>query len=180
MPTRLIPALLLALALAAAGLAVVLLAGGDDPSRRQEVRERGASVMPFSLEATTHTFTANPTGGVQEVLADDPRDKTTVRLIREHLSAEAAAFEDGDFGDPASIHGTDMPGLRELSHGHSRIDVEYRLRPAGAALSYRTADPSLAGALARWFDAQLGDHGSDARRGGDTAGSHHDGEGPAP
>nr|BFE78375.1 hypothetical protein GCM10020093_009760 [Planobispora longispora] len=52
---------------------------------------------------------------MQTVTADDPADASQVRLIREHLTEEAARFGRGDFGDPASIHGERMPGLRELS-----------------------------------------------------------------
>ena len=47
-----------------------------DPSadRRQVVANKGAEVMPFDLDATTHRFLPTPTGGVQQVLPNDPTD----------------------------------------------------------------------------------------------------------
>ena len=103
-----------------AGVAVALAAGctpqpaGDGLAERQEaVAERGASVMPFDLERTTHHFTPTDTGGVQGVVADQPEDTEQIDLIREHLEEEAEAFGRGDFGDPARIHGSEMPGLAE-------------------------------------------------------------------
>lgn len=149
----------------AAVLAVVALAGGctaEMTERQREVAERGAQVMPFDLDRTTHTFTKNRTGGVQTVTADSSADTDQLPLIREHLRAEAEAFAEGDFGDPASIHGADMPGLAELRAGHAKIEVGYERAPDGARITYRTADRALVDALHRWFDAQVSDHGSHA------------------
>lgn len=171
MRTRSITKLALLAAVVGAGAAAAVIVAVD-PDRQEQVRERGATVMPFSLDATTHVFRAQRTGGTQLVVAKDPRDERNIRLIREHLREEAAAFARGDFDDPASVHGAEMPGLRELSAGYERIDVEYRNRPDGAALIYRTSDPSLAAALERWFDAQLGDHGRDAERATGSGRSH--------
>jgi hypothetical protein len=160
-------ATLLAAATVTVGAAIAGVAlGGDDQTRQETVAERGAKVMPFSLEATTHVFDATAIGGIQRVVADDPRDREQVRLIREHLRGEATAFRRGDFGDPASIHGGDMPGLAELRASYERIEVRYRDLPDGARIDYRTTDPSLAAAIRDWFDAQLGDHGGDAQPGG--------------
>ncbi len=135
---------------------------GDDQTRQEAVAERGAQVMPFSLDATTHVFDATATGGTQRVVADDPRDREQVRLVREHLREEATAFQRGDFADPAAIHGQSMPGLADLRAGYERFTVRYRDLPDGAQIDYRTDDPSLVAAISDWFEAQLGDHGADA------------------
>ncbi len=140
--------------------------------RQEEVAERGAGVMPFDLDKTTHVFEATESGGVQEVVADDPADGEQVALIREHLREEAEAFERGDFSDPAEIHGENMPGLKELEAGASRIETRYAELPAGARIAYSTEDPALVSALHQWFAAQLSDHGDDAAPGGDHS-SHH-------
>lgn len=139
--------------------------GNEDQSREAVVAERGATVMPFSLDATTHVFDAEIRGGTQRVVVDDPSDSDQIRLVREHLRTEAAAFRRGDFADPASIHGHEMPGIAALKTGYKRIDVRYRELPDGAEIAYRTDDRSLAGAVASWFDAQLADHGDDATKG---------------
>ncbi|MES5819732.1 aspartate carbamoyltransferase [Streptomyces sp. RG80] len=140
--------------------------GGEARTGRQEaVAERGRTVMPFDLEQTTHHFTPTETGGVQDVVADQSDDATQVNLIRTHLQQEAKAFSQGDFGDPAQIHGDSMPGLTELEGGYKRIEVRYRQRPDGATLTYETEEPALVDALHDWFEAQLSDHGDHAEPG---------------
>jgi len=133
--------------------------------RRTEVAARGAQVMPFDLNRTTHVFDPTPDGGRQTVTADDPGDAEQVRLIREHLREERAAFARGDFTDPSAIHGRDMPGLRALEAGSRRIEVGYTELPGGAILRYTTTDPALVDALHAWFRAQVSDHGSHAEGG---------------
>jgi hypothetical protein len=121
--------------------------------------------MPFDLDATTHQFTKTPDGGVQSVTADDPSDATQIRLIREHLETERDRFSQGDYNDPARIHGMDMPGVAELSNGYEHVDVTYSELPAGAELTYTTTEPQLVAAIHAWFDRQLTDHGDDAEAG---------------
>jgi hypothetical protein len=79
-------------ALLAAAVALLLPAGCTSVSnphaqgtagadRQAEVAQRGATVMPFDLDRTTHRFTKSPTGGVQSVVADDPADATQIGRI---------------------------------------------------------------------------------------------------
>lgn len=147
--------------LALGGLA--LWAGILEPRARQaEVAERGAAVMPFDLERTTHIFEPLPDGGLQQVIADDPQDAAQVGLIRGHLQEEAVKFQQGDFGDPAAIHGDAMPGLTELRAGYAQIKVTYAELPDGAQIRYTTSEPAIVTALHAWFQAQLSDHGGHA------------------
>jgi len=162
MPNRPIIALLAAATLLAGGAIAVAAVSSDEPSRQEVVAERGAGVMPFSLDATTHVFDASAQGGTQRVVAKDADDSDEIRLIREHLREEADAFSRGDFADPAAIHGDDMPGLDTLRAGYDDIDVRYRDLPDGAEIAYRTNDRDLAAAVRAWFDAQLRDHAGDA------------------
>jgi hypothetical protein len=159
-------ALLVVAAIAAVGLialAVWALSGQRLLGKRQdEVAARGAQVMPFDLERTTHIFDDLPDGGLQQVVADDPADAEQVALIRGHLQEEAARFQRGDFGDPAAIHGDGMPGLAELREGYSKITVTYTELPDGAEIRYTTGDPVLVAAIHAWFAAQLSDHGGHA------------------
>ena len=155
-----------------AALGAALLIGGTQQEgdngqtgRQESVAERGRTVMPFDLEQTTHHFTPSETGGVQDVVADQPDDAEQVNLIRTHLRQEAKAFGRGDFGDPAQIHGDSMPGLTELEDGYERVKVRYRERPDGATLTYTTDEPTLVDALHDWFEAQLSDHGGHAEAG---------------
>jgi hypothetical protein len=149
-------------------LAAVVIAGvyavvrAQRADRQAEVAARGSAVMPFDLERTTHIFEPRDDGGLQTVTADDPADAEQVRLIREHLQAEAAQFQRGDFSDPASIHGASMPGLAELQAGAGRIQVVYAALPNGAQIRYTTSEAGLISALHAWFAAQLADHGPHA------------------
>ncbi|TMR11321.1 aspartate carbamoyltransferase [Nonomuraea turkmeniaca] len=152
-------------AIAAASAAYLLIGQNGQVARQAEIAAKGSQVMPFDLERTTHRFTKSATGGLQTVTADDPADAQQVKLIREHLAKEAAGFSKDDFGDPATIHGSEMPGLRELEQGHGRIDIRYAQTPAGAQLTYTTADRPLVAALHAWFDAQVSDHGQHAEHG---------------
>lgn len=127
--------------------------------RQARVAARGAAVMPFDLERTTHLFQPLADGGVQTVTADDPGDAEQIRLIRIHLREEAGRFKRGDFADPARIHGDDMPGLRELRDGARRIHVRYEPLPEGGRIRYLAPDPELVRAIHVWFAAQRLDHG---------------------
>jgi hypothetical protein len=133
-----------------------------DPPRQQDVARRGAQVMPFDLEQTLHQFQALEDGGVQRVIAKDPRNEAQIRLIRMHLKEEAARFARGDLTDPASIHGADMPGLATLSRNAARIAIRYAELPDGAEIRYTAKDPESLQAIHRWFQAQLDDHGRHA------------------
>jgi hypothetical protein len=53
-----------------------------------------------------------------------------------------------------------MPGVADLKAGDDRLTIRYEDEPAGARLTYETADPKLIGALHSWFDVQVSDHGS--------------------
>jgi hypothetical protein len=141
-----------------------LSANSDTPSRQEEVARRGAIVMPFDLDRTTHIFKPRSDGGVQTVIADDPADRGQVRLVREHLKAEADAFARGDFGDPAKIHGDEMPGLQVLKESYGSIALTFEPTADGARITYRTADPMVIEALHDWFEAQVSDHGSHAEK----------------
>lgn len=165
----------LLLALCAGTAAQTALAEPAPPERQAEVAARGAQVMPFELAATSHVFTKNRNGGLQQVLVRNPKDKEQLRLVRSHLREIAGRFQAGDFSAPTRIHGEAMPGLAELKQAKpGEITVHYRELRNGAQISYATSNPALVPVLHRWFDAQLSDHGPDAHEGH----AHHHGDQP--
>lgn len=148
--------------LAAAALSTVSSAAmAADPSRQVQVERNSEQVMPFSMRGSKHVFVPTPTGGVQTVLVPGG-NSMQVGLVRSHLRKEAAAFARGDFTDPASIHGRDMPGLRTMHAGSNRIKIRYADVPKGANITYTTGDPALVTAVHVWFKAQVNDHGPHA------------------
>jgi len=118
--------------------------------------------MSFDLDQTEHSFVKSDDGGVQTVIALDASDVGQVRLVREHLQEIQVEFSAGRFDDPTSIHGTDMPGVQELSQGAERLDIAYRDVDGGGQITYHTDDGAMVGSLHEWFDAQVADHGADA------------------
>lgn len=126
------------------------------------IHDAGSHVMPFSLEETLHVFEMTVDGGVQDVVVREAGNTEQVDLIRQHLEEEAERFARGDFSDPASLHGADMPGLAELAAGAGRVQVAYADLPDGGRITYSTSDPMLVTAIHRWFGAQLSDHAGDA------------------
>lgn len=149
------------------GIGLFFLLRSDNSSdtalgnRQAAVAERGAHVMPFDQTKTTHVFNKTADGGIETVTvtATASSDTSQIELIRMHLQHEAQLFASGDFSDPASIHGTNMPGLANLEHGADEITFTYADAPRGATITYRTTNAKLVDALHAWFDAQLADHG---------------------
>jgi hypothetical protein len=151
-----VPVMLLGVGLSSCG-------NGDTTAARQaEVRKAGTAVMPFDLDKTRHSFVKLDGGGVQNVIALDASDVEQVALIRAHLVEVREAFAAGRFDDPATVHGSDMPGIAQLAAGAARLEIVYRDVDNGGEITYRTTDGALVGALHMWFDAQVADHGSDA------------------
>jgi hypothetical protein len=148
-------------------LVVLLLAldftGALAQTKQEQVHHMGHNVMPFDLAKTTHIFRMTDFGGVERVIAKDVSEKDQIELIQRHLQHEAEAFQRGDYADPASLHGSNMPGLMDLQAGAARIKISYAALPAGAEITFETTDLHLLTAIHRWFGAQLSEHGADAR-----------------
>lgn len=146
--------------LAAVPLTPVLAA---QVSRQARVHEMSSSVMPFDISRVLHIFKMTDTGGVEKIVARDPRDSHQIALIRRHLRHEAKRFQAGNYSDPARLHGAGMPGLAELAAGASAIHISYREVPGGAEIVFKTRSIRLLTAIHRWFGAQLSEHGADAK-----------------
>jgi hypothetical protein len=128
-------------------------------ARLDEVAQRGRHVMPFNLEQTTHVFTKTDNGGVQQVVVKDKANTAQIKLIREHFSKISEEFKQGDFSNPAKVHGENMPGLDGLRKARpGQLKVDYKELADGAEINYSSDDATVKKALHQWFDAQLNDH----------------------
>lgn len=153
---------ILGIATILAGASLPAVAHQSTTQRQQQVEQRSTQVMPFDMNRTTHVFHELPDGGMQLVVAKDPADGKQVALIQSHLHMEANRFARGDFGDPATIHGTAMPGLSELRSGYRKIHIAYSDTTGGGHIRYTSSDPKMIAALHKWFAAQVSDHGAHA------------------
>lgn len=152
----------------ARALAALLLSGTFTvfaQTTQQHVHQMAHSVMPFDIEKTIHIFKMTESGGVQQVISKDAGANDQIALIQQHLKHEAERFQNGDYSDPATLHGADMPGLQDLQAGASAIEVSYGALPMGAEIRFDTSDLHLITAIHRWFGAQLSEHGANAKAG---------------
>jgi len=132
-------------------------------TQQEHVHNMSHSVMPFDMAKTVHIFKMTDSGGVQKVIVKDTAKTDQIALIQHHLHMESEQFQQGNYSDPASLHGADMPGLKELRIGATHIKVSYASLPNGAEITFETTDLHLLTALHRWFGAQLSEHGADAK-----------------
>lgn len=145
-----------------AGVGIIFYQQKQTEARQAYIHDRGTMVMPFDLNKTSHIFTKTDQGGIQKIQAKNPDDTEQIELIRGHLMKEKELFDNGDFSDPATLHGDSMPGLSVLEASSDKLQVEYSDLPDGAQLTYITNDEKVIDALHMWFMAQLQDHGMDA------------------
>ena len=143
-------------------LLAALATVGFAQDRQAMVHSMGAQVMPFDLAKTLHIFQMTESGGIQQVVIRDPTDSDQVPIIQLHLRHEAMLFASADYSDPLSLHGAQMPGVKELGEGAARVQVDFQPLSNGAQIVFATEDLRLITALHRWFGAQLSDHGADA------------------
>ena len=130
---------------------------------QQHVHNAAHSVMPFDISKTIHIFRMTEQGGIQRVVIGDASAKEQISPIQQHLRQEAERFQQGDYSDPGMLHGKDMPGLKDLQTGRSKIKVSYAALTDGAEIVFSTDDRHLLTAIHRWFGAQLSEHGADAK-----------------
>ncbi|MGZ8944205.1 MAG: aspartate carbamoyltransferase [Methylococcaceae bacterium] len=141
--------------------------------RLDEVVERGSHVMPFDLEQTTHIFSKTAQGGLQQVVVKDKTNTAQIKLIREHLTKISTEFKNGDFSNPAKIHGKDMPGLEELRTSKpEQLKIDYQELPDGAQINYASNEKKVIDAIHQFFDAQLSDHARHAISGHEDHSMH--------
>lgn len=164
MNARTAPAPLRTARLLAGAALLAFSALGCAQTVQEHVHGHGHEVMPFDLSKTVHIFRMTEDGGIQKVvMRGDAADPEQVHMIQHHLMMEATEFQQGNFADPAHLHGAAMPGLREMEAGAARMRITYRPLPDGAEIRFHAKDIRQITAVHRWFGAQLSEYGADAR-----------------
>ena len=73
--------------------------------------------MPFDLNRTTHVFQMTQTGDILRVVVKDPKDTNKLSSNGNTFSTKRRASK-ADFSDPATLHGQNMPGIRDWPQIH--------------------------------------------------------------
>jgi hypothetical protein len=124
----------------------------------RELEKRGEAAMGFDQESTTHHFRLSRAGGAIEVATNDPADVAGRDQIRMHLRAIAADFASGNFAKPFATHGEVPPGVATMQARKNTLEFTYEDRPAGGAVSIKTADASTRQAVHDFLRYQIREH----------------------
>jgi hypothetical protein len=151
-------AISLAFALALAATVAVAAPPPQQPSHSSSLDERGAHVMGFDQQKTTHHFYLYPDGGAIEVSANDVNDETNLKAARAHLPHIAKMFGDGDFSAPVLVHETNVPGSADLAKLKDRLSYRYEETPRGGRVNILTRDADALAALHSFLRFQIADH----------------------
>ncbi len=127
-------------------------------SRQDGVAERGDQVMGFSHNLTTHHFRLLKDGGEIVVVANGPKDKTSIEQIRIHLNHIARMFSDGNFDAPMLIHDSNPPGATTMARLKSQIRYTVSDTAQGGKIRILTSSPETTDAVHAFLLFQIVDH----------------------
>jgi hypothetical protein len=139
-------------------LALTLADQTQKPDAHADMNARGAHVMGFDQDKTTHRFLLHADGGAVDILVKDPADTANRDAIRAHLPHIAQMFADGNFEAPMLIHDTNVPGTNQMTALKNRIRFAYVETPRGGRLDIITTDPAALKAVHEFMRFQIQDH----------------------
>ena len=139
-------------------LASSMMLVAQQASHPTSLDERGAHVMGFDQQMTTHHFYLYPDGGAIDVAANDPNDQTDINAARAHLPHIAKMFGDGDFSAPVLVHATNVPGTADLARLKDRLSYRYEETQRGGRVNILTTDREALAALHIFLRFQIADH----------------------
>ena len=147
--------------IAGRALAVALLASGVVAAQDQHagMNQRGAMVMGFDQEKTTHHFYLYQDGGAIDVSVKDAADATDREAIRSHLPHITMLFGQGNFEAPMLVHDSaHVPGTAEMARLKEKIVYTYVETPRGGRVEIVTTDPAALSAVHDFLKFQITDH----------------------
>jgi hypothetical protein len=135
----------------------------QDNSHRA-MNERGAKVMGFDQEKTSHHFYLYDDGGAIDIAIKNPSDVKNRDAIRSHLPHIAMMFSGGDFNAPMLVHDSAaVPGTAVLAQRKDAISYKYAETASGGRVNIVTKDSAALDALHEFLRHQISEH-----RTGDT------------
>jgi len=127
-------------------------------AHHKAVEQYGDQAMGFPHGKTTHHFRLLPYGGVIEVIANDPADKTNTSAIRAHLTQISDQFSKGDFSKPMFIHDGIPPGVTTMKLLKAQIRYQYEDIAAGGHVRIESEDPLAVAAIHDFLRFQIIEH----------------------
>jgi hypothetical protein len=123
-----------------------------------QMNSRGAHVMGFSQEKTTHHFTLSFDGGIIEVLTNDLKDTANLDQIRTHFHHVSHMFAEGNFTDPMLVHAVNVPGTAVMTQQKDALHWNVVETPRGARMLIAADNKSALEALHQFLRFQIEDH----------------------
>ena len=123
-----------------------------------QMNHRGAQVMGFDQDKTTHHFLLFEDGGAIDVSVKDAADAKNRDAIRSHLPHIAMKFAQGDFEAPMLVHATKVPGTDAMAALKAKIAWTYVETPAGGRVDIVTTDRAALTAVHEFLRFQIADH----------------------
>lgn len=123
-----------------------------------QMNMRGADVMGFDQNNTTHHFYLYDDGGAIDVSVKDAADTTNRNAIRSHLPHIAMMFGMGDFSAPMMVHATNPPGTATLKANTTKVKYTYTDTPNGGRVDIVTTDAPTLAAVHAFMQFQITDH----------------------
>jgi hypothetical protein len=132
-------------------------------SARQEhqtsLNHRGAMVMGFDQQLTTHRFLLFNDGGAIDVSVKTASDTKNREAIRSHLPHIASMFGMGNFDAPMLIHDSgNVPGMKVMAARKEAIRYRYVETPRGGRVDIVTTDTEALAAVHAFLKFQIADH----------------------
>jgi len=141
------------------GLIISLALSSITQGDCQDIHHRGAMVMGFDQEKTSHHFYLYGDGGAIVVSVKDAANTQDRDAIRAHLRHIASMFGDGDFKAPMLVHNLEeVPGTAILAALKDRITYKYSEVPGGGRVEIVTTDGDAVRAVHEFLEFQIHDH----------------------
>ena len=120
---------------------------------------RGAMVMGFDQNRTSHHFLLFADGGAIDISANDPSDAKNRDAIRSHLPHIAMMFGSGNFDAPMLVHNSaSVPGAKVMAERKDRLRYQYVETPNGGRVNIVTTDPKALDAVHAFLKYQIDEH----------------------
>jgi hypothetical protein len=126
--------------------------------KEAEMKKRGAVVMGFDQNTTTHHFRLTVTGGFIQVEVNDSADAGNRELIRRHLKTIAEEFASGNFGKPFATHDEMPPGVKTMQRNKAAISYQFESTESGGRVRISTKSADAAKAVHDFLRYQITEH----------------------